>query len=185
MNSLRFSASLTVNRDQISGLKGDQYSTALSDKAEQYRSQIDGLPENITSVEILQETDTQQIPAKTSFMDLFVPVAIMRGLSGDYQGSTSTTVTENTIARIKGAGPRGGKHVLTMNIDPQSLPPKPVKKYLFGLIKVTQDRTEADYQSFEAQLTGFFEKLLSRAQEFSESKTLLGKKEFEKRQIEE
>ena len=57
----------------------------------------------------------------------------------------------------------------------------PVKKYLGGLIKIKRERTEAELGAIDDQFKAFFDMLIEKAEKFSVSQTLLGKREYERR----
>lgn len=181
MNPLQFSANLTVSHAQIKTVKGEEYTNTLNSVAESFRTQIEQLPENIQDIAIKQETEVVSVSPKTSIFDAFAPIFLMRFFSGDYQNSYKLEVKPTTIATITGRGPRGGKHTINVELSPQEMPPLPVFKKFFGFFKREGIHSEADFKQVETVLTQSMQNVLKEAQAFSESRSLLGSREYEKR----
>ncbi len=180
MNLVQFAASLSVKKEQITALKGDTYVDMLTSVAESFRDQFDALPENITSLNIQQETDLVHTPAKTSWLDLFVPFAIMKNSMQGYSdyGSNKHVPNAKTIVTISGSGPRGGRHSKSIDLEPQALPPLKERRFLL-FFKKQVERTAEDLKVVEKQLNTFFETLVEEAKNYSQSRVLLGKRAYE------
>lgn len=185
MNSVLFGANLIVKSDNIRQLKGDEYADMVEKVAESFRPQIESLPENIKDINIHQATELRHTSPKGSAFDLFAPIFVMKALAGEYEGTSKFEPTLKTVVTIAGTGPKGGYHALDVEVNPQEMPPVPVVKRLFGLLKSIGTRSEEDLKRVETQLNEFFTTLITKANSFSTSKALLGKREFEKRQAEE
>jgi hypothetical protein len=170
MNPVLFSASLSIDSQTIEAKKGKLFADSLVKVAESFKDRFEQLPANIPAISIKQHYT--EIPAKGSLWDLTIIGAMWRSMAGGYQ--SSYIPNETTQVHIKGVGPKGGDHGQTLDLEPQKLDYKQ-KRFLF--FKRTPDTHEI--AAFEQKLMAFFERVLQAAQDFSQSSTLLGKKQFE------